>query len=133
MASAGETDLRRLLGSLAPSLDPAEWVFVTVPAPGPHGGQPLMRFREDEGMTLVLRPEEAGRLGLAQTPVFRRITLGVHSSLEAVGLTAAVSGALAAKGISANVVAAFHHDHVFVPAGMAEAALACLLELRDGA
>ena len=51
------------------------------------------------------------------------------SSLEAVGLTAAVAGALAAEGISANVVAAFHHDHVFVPAGRAAEAMACLARL----
>jgi hypothetical protein len=56
----------------------------------------------------------------------------VHSSLEAVGLTAAVAGALTAAGISANVVAAFHHDHVFVPADRAEAAMAQLDLLRAG-
>ncbi|HVL22175.1 MAG TPA: ACT domain-containing protein [Amaricoccus sp.] len=134
MATAGgETDLGRMLAGLDPRLDPAEWVFVSVPPPGPHGGQPLMRCREDEGMTLVLRPEEAVRLGLPPAPVFRRITLGVHSILEGVGLTAAVATALAGKGISANMVAAFHHDHVFVPADRAEEALACLLDLRGGA
>ena len=122
-----------MLAGLEAQLDPVEWVFVTVPAPGPHGGQPLMRFREEEGMTLVLRPEEAGRLGLPQAPVFRRITLGVHSSLEGVGLTAAVATALAGKGISANMVAAFYHDHVFVPADRAEEALACLRDLQRGA
>jgi hypothetical protein len=76
---------------------------------------------------------EAARLGLPPAPVFRRIALGVQSSLEAVGLTAAVAGALARQGISANMVAAFHHDHVFVPADRAEEALACLLDLRGGA
>ena len=65
-------------------------------------------------------------------PAFRRITLGVQSSLEAVGLTAAVAGALTAVGISANVVAAFHHDHVFVPAERAADAMARLDLLREG-
>ena len=89
-----------------------------------------MTFREAEGLTLLIAPAEARALGLPDRPLFRRITLGVHSSLEAVGLTAAVSAALTEAGISANLVAAFHHDHVFVPADRAEAALACLRRLQ---
>ena len=81
-------------------------------------------------MTLIVRPDEARRLGQPGGPAFRRITLGVNSSLEAVGLTAAVASTLTAIGISANVVAAFHHDHVFVPADRAEDALACLLRMK---
>jgi hypothetical protein len=50
------------------------------------------------------------------------ITLRVHSALDAVGLTAALSTALAVAGMSANVVAGLHHDHVFVPAGQGEQA-----------
>lgn len=59
---------------------------------------------------------------------FRQITLTVHSSLEAVGLTAAVSTKLAAKGISANVIAAYYHDHIFVQTAKAELALSVLQE-----
>ena len=54
----------------------------------------------------------------------------VHSSLAAVGLTAAVAAALADHGISANVVAAFYHDHIFVPAERAEEALAALRAIQ---
>ena len=50
----------------------------------------------------------------------------MHSSLIAVGLTAAVSGTLAAHNISANIIAAFFHDHLFVPQEDAERALAAL-------
>jgi uncharacterized protein len=124
-----ERDLARLIATLAPRLDPASWVFVALPGPLADDVAPLMTFREDEGLTCILPPEAARRLGLPDAPVFRRITLGVTSSLEAVGLIAAVAGALAAEGISANVVAAFHHDNVFVAAERAADAMACLARL----
>jgi hypothetical protein len=127
---AGERDLARLLAGLDPRLDDRPWVFVSLAAPPP--AEALMLFREDEGMTAVLAPAEARRLGLPDAPVFRRITLGIQSSLEAVGLTAAVAGALAEAGIAANVVAAYHHDHVFVPEGRADAAMQCLRRLSEG-
>ena len=128
---SGERDLGRLLAGLDPRPDPVDWVFVAVPAV-PEGTAPLMSFREAEALTCILTAEEARRAGLAGGPAFRRITLGVRSSLEAIGLTAAVAAALAEAGISANVVAAFHHDHVFVPAGRAGEALDCLRQLGGG-
>jgi uncharacterized protein len=123
-----ERDLGRLLAGLDPRLDPQTWVFVAVPSP-PAGLEPLMLFREDEGITCVLPPDAARALGCPDSPQFRRITLGVTSSLEAVGLTAAVAAALTTAGISANVVAAYHHDHIFVPADRATDAMACLIRL----
>ena len=62
----------------------------------------------------------------------RRITLRVHSALDGIGLTAAVSAALTEAGIACNVVAALHHDHVFVPAPDAARALSALEALSDG-
>jgi len=124
----GERDLGRLLARLAPRLDPAPWVYAYSPAPLPVADA-LMVFREDEGLTYILPPATARRMTLPDEPVFRRITLGVHSALEAIGLTAAIATALTEAGISANVVAAFHHDHIFVPADRAEDAMACLARL----
>jgi hypothetical protein len=127
-----ERNLARLIAGLSPRLDDATWVFAALPTPLPEGLAPLMTFHEDEAVTCILSVAEARRLGLPTVPAFRRITLGVESSLEAVGLTAAVSGALTRAGISANVVAAFHHDHVFVPADRAADAMACLELLARG-
>ncbi len=60
------------------------------------------------------RQEAAEKAQLAYESKFNQITLTVHSSLDAVGLTAAVATKLASYGISANVVAAYYHDHIFV-------------------
>ncbi|MFT7471442.1 MAG: hypothetical protein ACI8XU_001338 [Kiritimatiellia bacterium] len=129
---AGEEDLDTLLVLLQPSLLPGDFVFCT--APNLKYGdfaelQPVASYQEEEGLTLVLAKQSADIAGLAYDSVFNCITLMVHSSLEAVGLTAAVSGKLAANGISANVIAAYHHDHVFVPKNKAQLALQLLTEL----
>ena len=124
-----ERNLARLIAALSPRLDPEPWVFVNMKKV-PADVHPLMTFREEEGMTMILHPDEARRLGQPGGPAFRRITLGVNSSVEAVGLTAAVASTLTAIGISANIVAAYHHDHVFVPSDRAEDALACLARMK---
>ncbi len=129
--ASGETDLSRLLDGLAPRLREQEYVFCCVAGPGQvdPATAPLATFHEEEGTTLVLERAAADAAGLQYGPVLRCITLQVHSSLAAVGLTAAVSGALANAGISANVIAAYHHDHVFVPTDRADEALAILESL----
>jgi len=127
----GETGLAELLRALEPRLLPGEYVFCSVRPDLAEtlGGSPaLATFREEEGVTLVLARDSADTNGLAYAGVFRCITLGVHSALDAVGLTAAVATRLARRGISANVIAARYHDHVFVPAARAEEALAALAD-----
>ncbi|GII98080.1 hypothetical protein CLV28_1494 [Sediminihabitans luteus] len=118
MSSAGEHDLATLLRSVEPVLRDGTWVFVTGDVPA--GVVPLATFVEDEGLSLLIRREDADAAGLAYDFVGAWISLSVHSALDAVGLTAAVAGALAAAGISANVVAARYHDHVLVPVDRAE-------------
>lgn len=110
-----ERDLGKLLGGMRPELNEGRYVFTTVPGPPPAGLTPVVTVAEPEGRTLVVRQEEADRAGLAYDYVAGWITLRVHSALDAVGLTAAVAGELAAAGLSCNVVAGFHHDHLFVP------------------
>ena len=112
----GETNLETLLKSMTPALHAGEYVFCsleTIPeAIAPE--EVILFFREAEGITLVVNRLVADRLKLDYSFVAAWITLTVHSSLEAVGLTAAFSGALAGEGISCNVVAGFYHDHLFV-------------------
>ncbi|GAA0771810.1 ACT domain-containing protein [Roseibium denhamense] len=130
----GETDLKTLLSHMRPMLDPVPYVFCTFATKGPvelSEYEPVGLFQETEGTTAILPAERARELGLADAEWFRRITLTVHSSLEAVGLTAAVSAALAREGIPANVVAAYFHDHVFVPEEKAETALRVLRSLCE--
>ena len=126
----GETNLKVLLTSMSPTLVDTDWVFAVVGEEDavrvtPHA---VASFREAEGLTLVLPQAAADDLKNVSAPM-SRITLEVHSSLEAVGLTAAVAGALAEAGLSANVVAAYYHDHIFVPKASADHALAVLQAL----
>ena len=130
----GETDLNSLLKGLSPELLPDHYVFVTLPGFSSElfdSLTPIGMFQEAEGTTLILTENAALNAGLAYNGVFRCITCKVHSSLEAVGMTAAMSAALTAKGISANVVAAYYHDHIFVPAAYAELAVVTLLALSS--
>lgn len=127
-----ERELTRLLASLAPTTDTVRYAFVCV-APGtPDPPDLLMRMREVEGDTLILPAESAATKGWPVPTVFRRIVLNVHSDLEAVGMTAAVSARLTQAGIPCNVVAGYHHDHLFVPEALTEPAMAALEALsRD--
>jgi hypothetical protein len=86
----------------------------------------LCMFDEEEGRTFILPIDEARQLGFDTSMPMRRITLTVHSALDGVGLTAAVSAVLAGLGIPCNIVAAYHHDHLFVPESAAAVALEAL-------
>ncbi|WP_405774037.1 ACT domain-containing protein [Streptomyces sp. NBC_00859] len=128
---SGEKDLRKLLSGMRPELNPGCYVFTTVApsAPVPPGLDPVVTVREREGLTLVVAQKDADAAGLAYDYAAGWITLRVHSALEAVGLTAAVARELAEYGLSCNVVAGFHHDHLFVPLDRAEEAVTVLTGL----
>jgi hypothetical protein len=112
---SGEKDLEKLLKSMKPKHNFGEYVFCEIKSlENINLDEITMLFREKEGITLILKREIADKLNLKHTFIASWITLSVHSSLEAVGLTAAFSKALADNGISCNVVAAFYHDHIFV-------------------
>jgi hypothetical protein len=126
---SGETNLQVLLADMKPRLRPETFVFCTLPQAA-YGDlahlEPMASFAEDEGLTLVISQERADGEGLEYEGTFRCVSLEVHSSLEAVGLTAAVATALGNHGISANMLAGFFHDHVFVPSDRAELAMTVL-------
>lgn len=128
----GETNLNKLLRSLNPVLNPGEYVFCV--AENLHlldSNDLVMTFREKEGSTVILRKELADKLTLKYDFVVSWITLEVHSSLAAVGLTARFSSVLAAEGISCNVVSGYYHDHIFISATDAPKALNLLKALAQ--
>ncbi|MCU7554579.1 ACT domain-containing protein [Alteromonas sp. ASW11-19] len=130
---SGEDALSTLLHNLMPVLDTPTYVFVTVdPTDMPDCRVDDIKgmFREREGTTLIVQQEYADKHQLSYEGTFRCITCEVHSSLEAVGMTAAMSAVLTHEGISANVVAAYYHDHIFVPAHRADDAVAALASLQ---
>lgn len=108
--------LHGLLARMSPQRRPGTYVFVVVAK-----GEPIPKVEvfasvvEAEGVSLVLSREDADVAGLAYDFLAGWITLGVHSKVSDIGLTAAVSAALADAGISCNVIAGYHHDHLLVP------------------
>jgi len=126
----GEIDLGKLLQGMKPELNEGEYVFCTVDSIQ-HAAMlnPVCLFQEREAVTVILPKHQADDSALPYSVICAWITLTVHSSLEAVGLTAAVSQALTDANISCNVVAAYYHDHIFVPVRDAKQAIAVLLEL----
>ena len=126
----GETDLNQLIQQMKPELNPGEYVFsLTHSRDQAILTEALCVFQENEGLTLILAKERADQAQLPYSATCAWITLTVHSSLEAVGLTAAISQALTKANISCNVVAAYYHDHLFVPLKDAERAMHVLQEL----
>lgn len=129
---SGEKDLEKLLKSMKPKHNSGNYVFCTTKNTDRFNLNEIeMSFREEEGFTIIVQKEIADKLQLDYSVVMSWITLTVHSSLEAVGLTAAFSKALSENGISCNVVAAYYHDHIFVNAKDLEKALEVLTKLSE--
>jgi len=148
-----ESNLVKLIKSIEPVLNPGQYVYATIPPSSsaresgdssakPSFGDLLANidkikvvgvFVEAEGITFVVSKSYADSIGLDYNKSFIAswITLRIHSALDAVGFTAAVSTALTKAGICCNVIAAFYHDHIFVPEKDAEKAITVLKELAD--
>lgn len=128
---SGEMDLAVLLRSMEPILDAAPYGYgmMDVGAKVPDSVHAFAVIAEAEGITVVATVAELLAAGIAHDGHWARISLTVHSSLAAVGLTAAIAAALGREGISANVVAGYYHDHVFVQWDRRAAAMAAVTAL----
>jgi len=125
---AGETNLDNLLRNMTPLLNEGDYVYCTV-TDTIDIKNVLGIFKEEEAVTVILKKEIADQLDLKYEYIAAWITLTIHSSLEATGLTAAFAAALANEAISCNVVAAYYHDHIFVAKKDAERAMEALKQL----
>ena len=126
----GEINLTKLLQNMKPELNVGEYVYCLANSKEQVVAlDPLCYFLEKEGVTMILPKEKADVMSIPYATTCAWITLTVHSSLEAVGLTAAVSKALTEANISCNMVAAFYHDHIFVPIADAPRAMDALFAL----
>ena len=130
---SGIVDIEVLLKEMEPVLEDMEYVFCTKEVFSIDKEilslNPIGTFLEKEGMTFIVAKDKADKKALSYESVFNKITLNVHSSLDAVGLTAAISTALKEVNISANVIAGFYHDHIFIPKDRSQEALKALIEL----
>jgi hypothetical protein len=134
-AMPGERNLAALLQNMMPEMHEGVFVFCSIPEHQeiPADLRPVHIFREREGTAFIIRREEAEAENLSYQFASRLITLTVHSSLEAVGFLAAITGRLAEAGISVNAVSAFYHDHLFVPDHRADDALQLLQNMPKAA
>ena len=133
---AGVTDLDELIARMSPRIADDEYVFCSFENAryGDHASlDPVAAVEESEGLTLVVSKSAADNNGLRYDSAYRRITLQVHSSLDAVGLTAAFADELSRHGISANVIAGYYHDHIYVQGAAAEKALEALQAMSNRA
>jgi hypothetical protein len=126
----------RMIKNMTPKLVKGEFVFVT--SEYPDVDIDLLKrskatFSEEEGLSLVVDLELARDRGFDISKIMKCITLGVYSDLEGVGLTAAVANALAENNIPCNMIAAYSHDHAFVPSSSAQEAFEILTDLQKHA
>ena len=128
----GITNLDQLIANMEPVLNEGEYVFASVQNTDTIPREKtICEVKEKEGITVVLRKEDAERLGLHYEFIAAWITLNIHSALEAVGLTAAFATALGEHNISCNVIAGYYHDHIYVDIKDKNKAIAVLEALAD--
>jgi hypothetical protein len=125
---SGESNLDRLLENMRPEMQKGDYAFIT----SKNGfstevqAKAVMIFREQEGITAIVRHKLTETISDTVEPKWAMITLTVHSDLAAIGFLAAITRKLADAGISVNPVSAYYHDHLFVPYEKRERAMEVL-------
>jgi uncharacterized protein len=128
----GQTNLLRVLKSLTVLCDNVEYGFATIKdKPATIDNQILGTFREAEGITIIATKEYLKRNKIEYQGPYAKLTIKAHTSLDLVGLTAVLATKLAEEKISANVVAAYFHDHIFVQFELCQKSIEILDNLRN--
>ena len=128
----GETNLKLLIKGMQPILNTGEYVFCSLKDISQISrNDTLCEFKEAQGTTIVINRKKADSLGLKYHYIAHWISLKVHSSLEAVGLTAIISNELAKNNLSCNIIAGYFHDHIFIDRKFSKKALKVLTLLSE--
>jgi hypothetical protein len=129
---SGITDLKQTLQSIKVSCDDIQDSFTSIKDESKVSREKVLATFHENGQLAVIAPKDyLDDLGIENEGPYAKLTIEVHTSLELVGLTAVMATKLADNGISANVVAAFYHDHVFVQYQLREKAIRLLESLKD--